>query len=272
MNTKERLFVGRVLLWYERNGRHGLPWRHTTNPYHILVSEVMLQQTQVNRVIPKYKAFLQRFPTVAVLARAPLADVLTLWQGLGYNRRAKCLHECAQVVVRDYEGVFPAYESALRTLPGIGAYTAGAMLAFAFNQGIPIIETNIRTVYLEHFFKNAAVVTDKEILHIVTKTLPPDNPREWYYALMDYGAHLKRVGKGQLHKSRAYRKQLPFKGSNRQLRGAIIRFLTQNHRATKRALRTKLSDFSESTLDIQLQKLVGDGLLQRINQYYCLAT
>jgi len=172
MNKKERAFVEMLWGWYRAQGRHGLPWRHTHDPYAILVSEVMLQQTQVERVIPKYTAFIARFPAVSKLAEAPLADVLILWQGLGYNRRAKYLHECAKSIVREYGGKFPKSEVELRSLPGVGAYTAGAVGAFAFDEGVPIIETNIRTVFIHHFFNNRDVVSDAEVLQIVKRTLP----------------------------------------------------------------------------------------------------
>lgn len=272
MNKIDQAFTKTVWEWYAANGRHGLPWRQTTDPYCILVSEIMLQQTQVDRVIPKYEAFLRQFPTVAQLAAAPLATVLVQWQGLGYNRRAKYLHDCAKVVVAEYAGHFPQCEATLRSLPGIGPYTAGAMLAFAFDRGVPIIETNIRTVFIHHYFSQVSLVADKAILAVVTRTLPESAVREWYYALMDYGSFLKRSGMGQLHKSVHYKKQTVFAGSRRQLRGGIIRILTTQHRASKNDLQTKLRDFSGAQLETQLQQLIVEGLIVLSGRRYHLAT
>jgi A/G-specific adenine glycosylase len=148
MTKKEKAFILTVKEYYRRHKRRGLPWRKTKDPYRILVSEIMLQQTQALRVVPKYEHFLQTFPTIQVLAKSPLSTVLRTWQGLGYNRRAKMLHECAKIVVKKYNGRFPKDLDTLVALPGIGHYTAGAIMAFAYNTWTPIIETNIRSVYL----------------------------------------------------------------------------------------------------------------------------
>jgi A/G-specific adenine glycosylase len=219
-------FIKIVRGHYYSSGRHDLPWRQTQNPYHILVSEVMLQQTQVVRVIPKYQIFLHQFPNTKRLAEAPLGDVLRAWQGLGYNRRAKYLQQAAVVVHQRYRGRWPRSAEALRTLPGIGPYTAGAVAAFAYNEAIPIIETNIRTVFLHHFFPSVTTVPEAELLKLVTDTLDHSNPREWYWALMDYGTHLKQYYGNQNHRAANYTKQSRFNGSNRQLRGAVIRWLS----------------------------------------------
>jgi A/G-specific adenine glycosylase len=225
--SKIKQLVATVLSFYEAHGRHDLPWRHTRDPYAILVSEVMLQQTQVARVVPKYEAFLGRFPTVCHLADAPLCDVLTLWQGLGYNRRAKFLHETAQRVVEEYNGAFPCEHETLRLLPGVGHYTAGAVCAFAYNVGVPIAETNIRTVIIHECFVGMERVSDNDVLAVVEKTLEhaPVSAREWYYACMDYGAHLKECGVLAHRNSAHHRKQSRFIGSNRQVRGAVLRAL-----------------------------------------------
>ena len=152
MNKKEREFVARVWEYYKAHGRHDLPWRKTTDPYKILVSELMLQQTQVDRVLLKYKAFLKLFPTARRLAAAPLGDVLRAWQGLGYNRRAKFLHQAAQYVTNELKGRWPKDEAGLLALPGVGPYTARAVLAFAYNEPVVLIETNVRQVFLHHLF------------------------------------------------------------------------------------------------------------------------
>lgn len=272
MTIKERAFVAQVWEHYCTAGRHTLLWRQTHDPYHIVVSEIMLQQTQVDRVLPKYETFIQQFSDIATLAQAPLSEVLKLWQGLGYNRRAKYLHACAKEVVEKYGGVFPTKEAQLRSLPGIGAYTAGAVLAFAYNIPVPIIETNIRTVFIHHFFKNKIVVTDDEIMRLVKKTLPDEKVRDWYYALMDYGSYLKQNKVKFAAKSRTYKKQSTFKGSNRQLRGAIIRLLVIHETATRTSLYKNITDFEPASIDEQLFELSKDGLITKEGGSYHLAT
>jgi A/G-specific adenine glycosylase len=213
------------LIWdyYKDHGRL-FPWRQTDDPYHILVSEIMLQQTQTSRVIKKYEFFISTFPDFKTLAESPLIDVLRAWQGLGYNRRAVALHKIAQIVVADYKGELPSSEKALIQLPGIGPYTVSAIKAIAFNQPAVLIETNIRTVYIFFFFPNQETVTDKEIIPLVTATLDITNPREWYYALFDYGAMLKRRVKLN-ERSAHFHQQSVFKGSNREMRSNILRRL-----------------------------------------------
>jgi A/G-specific adenine glycosylase len=225
MNAREKKFITTVQQFYTEHGRHTLPWRKTHNPYRILVSEIMLQQTQVERVIPKYQNFLKLFPTVEVLAAASLGQVLVAWQGLGYNRRAKMLHACAQVVVNDLGGIWPKTHSGLLALPGVGPYTASAVLAFAFNVPTPLIETNVRTVYIHHFFPNETNVLDSALLPIIERTLDKENPRIWYASLMDYGSYLKATVGNKSRASKHHVKQSTFAGSNRQIRGAIIRLL-----------------------------------------------
>ncbi|WP_428771471.1 A/G-specific adenine glycosylase [Treponema sp. HNW] len=224
-------FCRSILDFYEREGRD-FPWRHTVNPYEILVSEIMLQQTQTERVLPKYLAWLERFPDVESLAAAPLADVLALWSGLGYNRRARFLHEAAKrlnLILKE-TGRFPDTPEALDALPGIGPYTARAVCTFAFNKPEVFIETNIRSVYIFFFFPDAAgrEVKDTDLLYLIEQTLYRENPRLWYYALMDYGAALKKKVENPSRKSRHYTKQSRFEGSLRQARGAIIRCLVNS--------------------------------------------
>ena len=211
-----------VYAHFKKAGRK-FPWRSTRDPYKILVSEVMLQQTQVKRVLVFYAEFMRHFPTVHVLAKAPLADVLRAWQGLGYNRRAKLLRDAAKLLVEQYGGKFPKNEQFLEGLPGIGPYTARAVMAFAFNKPVVFIETNIRTVFLHHFFKNRTTISDSEILPYMVKMLDKKNPRKWYSALMDYGASLKKFGVRLNAKSAHYTKQSKFEGSIRQLRGRILK-------------------------------------------------
>ncbi len=223
-------FQNFIQRWYITYGRHELPWRKTSDPYHILVSELMLQQTQVERVIPKYLAFIARFPTTKVLAAVPLSEVLILWQGLGYNRRAKYLHQCAKAVEEKHNGQFPQTEAELIELPGIGPYTASAVCAFAYSQPVVLIETNVRTVFLYHFFASQSEVADKEVLKLVAESVDIEHPREWYWALMDYGSYLKKILPNPSRKSKQYSKQSKFSGSLRQVRGEIIRLLSkQDH-------------------------------------------
>ncbi len=265
-------FQQTVWEYYQASGRHDLPWRKTTDPYHILVSEMMLQQTQVSRVIPKYLAFITAFPTVEALCRAPLRDVLQVWQGLGYNRRALYLQRAACSVAREHEGRFPTDYATLRALPGVGPYTAGAVMAFAYSTGVPVIETNIRTVYLHHFFSRATRVSDRDILKRVEETLVTTAPRDWYYALMDYGAYLKAAHGNNTTKSRHYTKQSRFQGSARQLRGAIVRLLSSEPRATLPAIATACPNFPLAAVEEQLDRLVAEGLLVRHRNAYELPT
>jgi A/G-specific adenine glycosylase len=215
---------------YKKYGRHDLPWRpptlklrrdKTLDPYRVLVSEIMLQQTQVERVIPFYKNFIKQFPTAKSLAGASLSQVLTAWQGLGYNRRAKMLHQAAKEFARRKTRTVAEWEA----LPGVGPYTARAVAAFARNEDVVFVETNIRTVVIQHFFPKKKKVSDVQIQKVLVLALPKGKAREWYSALMDYGAYLKRSGISHNTKSRAYAKQSKFTGSLREARGAILRRL-----------------------------------------------
>ena len=206
-----------------------MPWRDTPTLYVVLVSELMLQQTQVTRVLPKFAAFVREFPDFKALAAAELGDVLRVWQGLGYNRRAKYLHETARMIAA---GVPTETLHDLIKLPGIGANTAAAIMNYVHQIPTPFIETNIRTVYLNHFFAEQTAVSDKHILGIVARTIDVADPRHWFWALMDYGAELKSEGKGKLHYAAAHKKQSPFAGSLRQMRGEILRRHTQGQSLT----------------------------------------
>lgn len=217
----------RELIWghFRKYGRQ-MPWRETTSAYEILVSEVMLQQTQVERVGPKYHAFLDRFPSVSSLADASLQSVLEVWQGLGYNRRARNLRDAARGIVERFGGSVPDEPALLETLPGIGPYTAGAIAAFAFNRPAVFLETNIRRVFLQVFFPGQESVRDRMILPLVGATLDHNDVRTWYQALMDYGAHLKTVMGNANRRSAHYFRQSPLVGSVREVRGRIVRLLT----------------------------------------------
>jgi A/G-specific adenine glycosylase len=176
--------------WYCAYGRN-LPWRRTRDPYHILVSEIMLQQTQVDRVIPKYLAFLERFPTLADLAHAAPGDVIRAWAGLGYNRRALNLQRTAQAVLSEHGGTFPQTPAELEHLPGIGPYTAGAVACFAFEHDVAFMDTNIRRVIRRVFVgpEDAPPTTsDRDLLRIAETALPRGEGYLWNQAIMELGA------------------------------------------------------------------------------------
>lgn len=242
-----------------------MPWRRNTGAYNILVSEIMLQQTQVDRVLPKFEAFMARFPDVAALASAPLADVLVLWSGLGYNRRAKFLHEAAKMIVREFGGELPGIHTELMRLPGVGVNTAGAILAYAFNQPVVYIETNVRTVYLHHFFESNSQVSDAMIREKVEATLDRREPRLFYWALMDYGSWLKRSGVKNTARSKHYRKQAPLEGSVRQVRGHIVRALTRGE-CSLDALRQAV-DTGDGRFESAYEQLLLERLIQQHGEH-----
>lgn len=250
----------REIVWQKgRELYRDMPWRETESPYAILVSEMMLQQTQVERVIPKFHQFMEAFPTISEVASAPLADVLVAWSGLGYNRRAKYLHEAARHIVAQ-GGTFPLSVAELTLLPGVGKNTASAVCAYAYNQPVAFVETNIRSVYFHHYFSHASQVSDAELLAVVARTVDHDNPRQWYWALMDYGAFLKKQGAGQLSKSAHYKKQAPLKGSVREMRGAILRALAQTDMDAQTLRRTVAGD---ERFEKALAGLLRDGLVEQ---------
>ena len=211
---------------YDQNGRD-LPWRKSKNPYNIFVSEIMLQQTQVERVIGKYERFISVYPDFQSLAGAALKDVLRVWQGLGYNRRALMLTRAAQTVITEFGGELPSSMEALTKLSGLGKTTASSILAFAFNQPSVFIETNIRRVFIHNFFEGKLKISDRDITPLVEATLDKSNPAMWYHALMDYGAMLKKKVTNPNRRSLHYQKQPPFENSDRQIRGAILRILLE---------------------------------------------
>lgn len=204
-----------------------LPWRSTHDPYKIWLSEVMLQQTQVPRVLARWDAWLERFPTVAELAAADDAEVLEAWQGMGYNRRALALHRTAVTVARERYGSFPHEVEALLGLPGIGPSTAAGIRAFAFDLPGVYIETNVRAVFIHELFPSAEKVPDAAIVPLVRATCPGPNRdvRGWYWALLDYGAWLKHQVANPTRRSGSYARQSRFEGSNRQKRAEVVRIL-----------------------------------------------
>ncbi len=215
--------------FYAANRRDFI-WRQDVTPYKILVSEVMLQQTQTARVVEKFKNWLVVFPDFATLAQASNHEVLSCWQGLGYNRRGLALAKIAQMVMAEHAGILPCDPSVLQTFPAIGSNTAGSICAFAFNLPIPFIETNIRTVFTHTFFPGQSDVFDKQLLPLIAQTVDQSNARDWYYALMDYGVHLKQKLPRINAASKHYHRQSKFAGSKRQVRGQVIKILTELQR------------------------------------------
>ena len=265
---------------YRRAGRANLPWRHARDHYAIFVSEIMLQQTQVSRVEKYYEKFIKRFPSFRALARARQSDVLKAWQGLGYNRRAIFLKRAAEIVVARHGGHLPRERAALEALPGVGKGTSGSLMAFAFNKPEVFIETNIRRVFIHFFFSKRRKVTDAELERYIERSLDRKNPREWYWALMDYGAAMGAAGAAMRaavaranpnRRSAHYKKQLPFVGSDREIRGKIIRStLSQkrNKMSAKELLR-ELAVPRERFIDI-IEGLAKDGFIVKIGDSICI--
>lgn len=263
------LFCSEIYTFYRDRGRE-FSWRSELSPYRVLVSEIMLQQTQTGRVEEKFTIFIDRFPDFKALAEAPFSEVLRSWKGLGYNRRAKYLQDIARLVVDTFDSALPDDPEVLVSFPGIGKATAASICVFAFNQPHAFIETNIRTVFIHFFFPAQSAVSDVEIMDLVEQTIDRDNPRDWYYALMDYGVMLKKTVGNLSRKSRGYRKQSRFEGSDRQLRGRILDLLLQ-HRRMDASTAAALLEHSEGRIAPLLEGLTGEGLLVEENGNFRLA-
>lgn len=248
-----RGFINTVYRYYRENKRD-LPWRKQITPYKVFVSEIMLQQTQVPRVIDKFNQWIKQYPTLIDLSNASFQDIITLWSGLGYNRRAKYIHTAAQLFVQKHSGTIPNDYDVLITIPGFGNATAQAIRCYAYNEPVVFIETNIRTVYLHHFFAKSSNVSDKDLLPFIQKTLDMKNPREWYWALMDYGSYLKSSAKNPSRKSKHYSKQSKFEGSTRQTRGKILTNIIEHGSIT----------YPNGTLQQKaIEGLIKDGLIEK---------
>lgn len=284
------------MTWFRQQGRD-LPWRHTRNPYHILVSELMLQQTQVERVIPKYHAFLAQFPDVQSLAAAPTSAVITAWQGLGYNRRAVYLQRTAQAVVNEHQGQFPRDVATLRSLPGIGPYTAGAIACFAFEQDVAFLDTNIRRVVLRiaHDPRDAAPAESELWRH--AETLVPSGQGWWWnQAIMELGAvictarnprctlcplrgdcrdyqvrleldqQLISLPAPASKRVAEHKKTEPFIGSDRYLRGRIIDTLRASSLMRHEHLFTSIQDLYPQLTTDRFERIIAglarDGLIE----------
>src|SRR3989344_4944824 len=251
-------FRREVWNYWKKNGRHDLAWRKTRDPYKILVSEVMLQQTQVSRVEGKYGEFLKEFPNVRALAKAPLAEVLKVWSGLGFNRRAKFFPQGGKDFVPKHAGNMPRDIDALLALPGVGEYTAKAVRVFAFNEPEILIETNIRTVFFHYFYSSVLQNTrirDEKIVPLARAAAKGQSPREWHWALMDHGTHLKASGVRVNARSKHYTKQSKFEGSLRQVRGVILKAHTG-----KESLKMVRETYKDA-YDKAFASLLKDGLI-----------
>lgn len=295
LTTELRAFVEFVA----KKGRElyrDLPWRRTYDPYAIWISEVMLQQTQVSRVDGRWQRWLEHFPTVDALAAAAPSDVLEEWQGLGYNRRALSVHRAAQAI-SEAGGVFPQDQKELVKLPGIGPATAAGIRAFAFNLHGVYLETNVRTVFLHELYPQAEGVPDSELIPLVELTCPASvstaagtdtanaatvelTPRSWYYALLDYGAYLKKTIPNPSRRSKSHVKQSRFEGSHRQKRAELLRVLLAHKDEGGAEFETLHQELCQievhagrESLDEQvtlglLEELAKEGFCQKNNEYW----
>ena len=257
-------------LWdYYQKNKRDFEWRNNPTAYHVVVSEIMLQQTQTIRVVDKFQHFIKTFPTFEFLAQATTQQVLQVWVGLGYNRRGIYLHQIAQRIVAEYAGVLPNDVATLKMFKGLGHATASSIVAFAYNKPTLFIETNIRSVFLHVFFKHEENVADALIEPLIALTLKQDNPREWYYALMDYGVYLKKKHKNPSRKSKHYTKQSQFEGSTRQVRAAIVKELAFKTEITLEELHQALS-YDPQKINEQLEKLLHEKSVHKKNSSYSL--
>ena len=255
-----KAFQDYIYSFYKRNKR-SFPFRENITAYKVVVSEIMLQQTQTKRVSEKFLEFIEKFPDFKSLASASIDKLLSVWQGLGYNRRALALKEIAQKIVNDYDGRVPKDLKSLEALPQIGHNTASSILAFAYNIPTYFIETNIRRVYIYFFFPGRSKIDDKEIMDIVKISVDEENPREWYYALMDFGVMLKKTNPELNKRSVHYRKQSKFDGSIRQIRGKILKLLLKTP-LTRKEITDKLK-YDERKITKILNTLLKEGFIQK---------
>ncbi|MFW9929475.1 MAG: Fe-S cluster assembly protein HesB [Candidatus Thorarchaeota archaeon] len=246
-------FQNKIFSWW-RNNKRSFPWRETTDPYKIMISEIMLQQTQTTRVIEKYLAFIQKFPTFDSLASAPPADVLSLWSGLGYNRRALWLQQASQKIIS--LGYFPRTPENLRKLKGIGSYTSRSILIFAFNFDIATVDTNIRRIFINENFATEST-SEKEMLMIAYKLLPKGKARDWHNALMDYGSLVMTSTRTGI---KSKNKQPTFIGSSREYRGKVIKHLNEIGKASLEEL-FGISNLERESTEKIIKSLIKDGLI-----------
>ncbi|MCG3221721.1 MAG: Fe-S cluster assembly protein HesB [Candidatus Heimdallarchaeota archaeon] len=253
-------FQDKIFSWWKDNRRE-FPWRETTNPYFIMVSEIMLQQTQASRVVQKYLEFIERFPDMQSLSNSSQSDLLKLWSGLGYNRRALWLQEAVREILNLEE--FPQTPKQLQILKGIGPYSARSVLIFAFNFDIATVDTNIRRILISEGFASEET-SEKDLLKIAEQLLPTDKSRDWHNALMDYGSIVLTASKTGIKPTS---QQGKFKGSEREKRGKILKFLLDNESATIEKL-NNITNSSKNQLEPILDKMVKDGLIKKFKDKY----
>lgn len=261
LQTKAKERFQKIIWDYYKEHKRDLAWRKNISAYRVLVSEIMLQQTQVKRVEEKYALFMKVYPKIQDLAQSDTQTLLEVWSGMGYNRRALYLRQIAQTVVKDYNGTIPMDTAILESFPGIGPATARSIIVYATNRPFVFIETNIRRIFIHHFFKDKKDIHDKDLLPVVEATMDSDNPREWCYALMDYGTFLTSQIENPNRKSKHYAVQSPFNGSDRQIRGEILRLLLHHKQMNEDEILARYPKYQERVKNI-LDLLVKDGFLQ----------
>lgn len=264
---KIRAVQSKILVWHKKHGRHDLPWRQNPTPYRVLVCEIMLQQTQVSRVIPKYKLWFRHFPSLKKLAHASTREVLQVWSGLGYNRRGLMLRNCARETMARFNGRLPEAYSDLLSLPGIGPYTAHAINIFAQNKNETCIDTNVRRVLIYEFHLPQNV-SPADLEGIALKVLPNGKSRLWHSALMDYGSAVATSRKTKITPSGG--KQKPFVGSERQVRGAIVRYLGKVPSSSLGTMAVSLK-LPRARLEGNAERLATEGLLEYRSGRYRLS-
>lgn len=259
-----------TIIWdYFNAHQRSFAWRTDISPYRVVVSEIMLQQTQTDRVATKFDPFIQAFPDWQALADAPFSQVLGFWKGLGYNRRAQALQKIARLVVDQHGGALPQCIATLETFPSIGPATARSITTFAFNTPTVFIETNIRTVFIYFFFRNQLDIHDKQLLPLIEKTVDMENPRLWYYALMDYGVMLKKNVGNLSRLSAHYNKQSSFQGSDRQIRGKVLALMLEQGPVVFEGIRLHL-DVDHQRLGNIVNGLLDDGLIKKTGELFSL--
>ena len=251
-------FQNKILNWYQQNKRD-LPWRNTTNPYFIHVSEIMLQQTQVERVKKYYETFLNKYPNLETLAEAQTPELLATWQGLGFNNRVLRLREATKQILQNYKGRYPQQLKQLTSLPGVGEYTASAILAFAFNIEAPVVDTNIRRVliYELNLDENISI---KKLQEIALQITPKGKARQWNNALMDYSSLITTASKTQI---KSQGTQGKFEGSTRQVRSTIVKELLKNNSITKQSIKEQ---FPQHNIEKILNSLEKDNIIKTQNR------
>lgn len=253
------------IIWdYFKQNMRAMPWREDISPYSVFISEVMLQQTQVARVLIKYPHFIIRFPDFKSLADTQTTTLLSEWQGMGYNRRALYLRSAAEIITKKYKGILPSDPTLLDKLPGIGYATACSIVAFAYNKPVVFIETNIRRVFIHHYFKDKETISDEDLLPLVERTVDTKKTREWYWALMDYGAYLGKLIDNPNRKSKHYVKQKKFEGSVREVRGGVLKLLLKK----SCSLAVLKNIYPDERLFIALEQLEKEGFINKNKGLY----